>query len=623
MLNLFKKIVIWVTLLVNVTVWSTPVAYAGLKDTLTQLGASVSTQSTGRYSSSARNLQTMGGMSMRFATRGSSVTFISIQPPGYSVGCGGISAWFGGFSFVTGKQVEQWIRTIAQGATAFVVKMAIKALCPICEAVLATIEKLAQFAAKLSMDGCAAGQALAAMAVDSFSDKTKDKTRSVCGKEVASSGKSSDILEGMDSFCTSINKADTELTAAKKKLFDKNDPAGELAYEQGNQTWLILRGMNLAGPEAAPSTAVTPEGAPPNTRGWHGYLLMNLIGAYSMGDGDTPATCDKSQAVTTTDTTTDEEKTTGCYYAPKASASTVWGALMCGSGASKTMPASLGKLDSGTMPVSTKSASADGKETVDTKYVAMSGAVYEQLTKYCAGLSSDDPSGDGSLWVCDDAAERRADGSLAPYFPRKCINMKAETWSKVRADILSSSTDNGYLLYVYELLLKGVQSVIQGKALDPELIALLDRTPYPIYQLLTVAAVYPDAALSSMASLSLIIGQSLVTDEIRQLSNSVGKSGVLRTAKGAEMSQRVLEAMKNINDHNVNITRNINTESDLQTKMYAQIRDLNRRMQQSVLGPSLLANEKLATTLSSRIRNRDAATSKPVTTPTTADAGTP
>jgi hypothetical protein len=608
MLNLFKKIVIWITLLVNITVWSTPVAYAGLKDTLTQLGASVSSQSSGRYSSSARNVQTMGGMSMRFATRGSSVTFISIQPPGYSVGCGGISAWFGGFSFVTGKQVEQWIRTIAQGATAFVVKMAIKALCPICEAVLATIEKLAQFAAKLSMDGCAAGQALAAMAVDSFSDKTKDKTRSVCGKEVTKSGQAADILEAMDSFCNSVSDADKKLTKAKEKLFNKDDPAGELTYEQGNQTWLVLRGMNLAGPEAAPdpTTGVS-------VRGWHGYLLLNMIGANTQGDGDTVAACVAAGGTqgTQTDTVgTSNPKESGCTYLPKASASSIWGALMCGNTDKTKMPTSLADQSAtGSMLTNVEKTVGD-KKVVDTEVVSVGSAVFKSLSEYCQGLSGNTVTSTGSLWVCDGKDEPDVDNK---DFPRKCINMREENWSDVRARLLGSESDDGYLLYVYTLLFQGVNSVVKGEALKPELIALLDRTPYPVYQLLTVAAVYPDAALTSIGSLSLLIGQSMVTDEIRRLSTSLAQTGALRTTSGAQVSMRISDAIKNINEHNVNVTRAINTEADLQTKMYTQIRDMNRRIQQSVLGPNLLANEKLAATLSSRVRNRDAATSSPST----------
>lgn len=609
MLNLYKKIVVWLMLVVNLTVWTAPVAYANLTDTLKSLGASVTTQSSGRYSSSARNVQTMGGISMRFSTRGSSVTLVSITPPGYSVGCGGISAWFGGFSFVTGKQVEQWIRTIAQGATAFVVKMAIKALCPICEAVLATIEKLAQFAAKLSMDGCAAGQALASMAASSFGADSQDKKRSFCSKDVADWGKASDVLSGLDQFCNSINQANGWIDKAKARMFDKKDPAGDILNDQGNQTWLILRGMNLAGPEAGVSTSATDK-AVSNMRGWHGYLLMNLVGAYTQGSGSNPAPCSAGgTATTSTDGSTDQSapgNETGCYYAPKAHPNTIWAAMMCGNASKASMPSWMASQSaSGAMAVNVTGKDASGKEVVGQKIVSMGSAVFSQLQDYCKGLSTDDPSGDGSLWVCDGAKE--SDATENDYFPLHCTTMKEQTWSEVRSKIIGDTADNGYLMYVYLLMLGGVQSVVNGTALDPALVAMLDRTSYPVYQLLTVAAVYPDAALSSIASLSLIIGQAMVTDEIRQLSNSMNKSGVLRTAKGSEISTRILTALKDLNDHNVNITKTINTESDTQTKMYAQIRELNRRMQQSVLGPNLLANEKLATTLTKRITKRDEA----------------
>lgn len=598
-MTFWKRLAVWLVLLLNVTVWYGPVAHAGLKETLAELGGGVKTNSAGRYSSSARNVQTLGGMSMRFPVRGSNISLIAINPPGYAIGCGGISAWFGGFSYVNGEQVKQWLTKLGQGAVAYAFKMAIKALCPICEAVLATLEKLAQFAAKLSMDSCSAGQLLATKAGSLFSKDGQDPKRDVCGKVVTGENKSDDMLAAMNTFCTNIDQAAVEIENFKNTKLDKDDAATSYDMGIGNQTWLILRGMRLAGPEA--TVGATDSYYP---RLWHGHLLMNMVGSYVTG-----ATCANGQSTTGTPSTdsptpaasADKQKPApaakGCMYFPTITAKTLWGFMMCGtpdsgSDASPALAAAQQMQNAleGPLKPGEDKANAASQETTQKTLMGVSAAVKD----YCSKLA---PQKASEVYACP---VKGAGGDVSNYNDKECKEPVPVDIGKLKKALLGAKADDGYILYVHSLLTDAVGRIASNQALTGEQIALMDRTSYPVYQLLATAAVYPDAALTSVSELSVIIAQALVMDELRLMSNSLGKVGVLRSADGSDILTRILHALTSLNDYNALALSVTRTETDLQAKLYAHIAEINKRIQNSVLGPNLVANERLASTLVKR-----------------------
>lgn len=620
-MKFLKRLTVWLVLIVNVTVWYGPSAHASLKDTLAELGGGIKTNDAGRYSSSTRNVQTMGGMSMRFPVRGSTISLIAITPAGYSVGCGGISAWFGGFSYVNGDQVKQWLTKLGQGAVAYAFKMAIKALCPICEAVLATLEKLAQFAAKLSMDACSAGTMLAAQAGDMFSTKSQEAKRPVCGKMVTGQNKSDDMISAMDSFCSNLNTAGKAIDEFKRTKTDPNDPSVSLDWGLGNQTWLVLRGMRLAGKEAiagatTKNTAGSASAEPYYPRLWHGHLLMNMVGAYVRSADGTATQCDASggkwipsvsgattgsgsstsTSSTSTSSTSAGDKTKpvkedpGCYYPPTLTAKSLWGFMMCG-GREVTLPSTDA---SNTVVLAANSPSSTAQ---------LPAGLGKAVADYCKAMASSDTS---DMWACakkstGGAASSGTVSGDSPYADELCAEPTTVPYVTLKKELLGNSSDDGYILYVFGLLADAVTRIVNNQALSAEQIALMDRTSYPVYQLLATAAVYPDAAMASVTELSVIIAQALVMDELRLMSNSLGKASAMKTAAGAEVTSRILTALTSINDFNAQSLSITRTETDLQTKLYAHISEINKRIQNSVLGPNLLANERLATSLAKRV----------------------
>ena len=94
-----------------------PSAWAGgISGALSNLlsGTDVSANGPGYFSSEARGVYLMGGAQVRFPTR-TSPALISVNPPYVYAGCGGISAYFGGFNYISGQQIKQPTRQGNQG----------------------------------------------------------------------------------------------------------------------------------------------------------------------------------------------------------------------------------------------------------------------------------------------------------------------------------------------------------------------------------------------------------------------------------------------------------------------------------------------------------------------------
>ena len=201
----------------------------------------------GHFQSGARHIFSAGGVDVRMPR--TQVSLFSITPPSISAGCGGVSAYFGGFSFISGEQIQALVKNIAQGAVGFVIHLAIKTLCPMCEAVIELMQKLAQAAAKMSMDSCAIGEQLGQMIGDKMGLKPPpDFARNVCGQDITapSSNNSDDFLGTLDGICKSVEGAFKKIQEGimgKPEGPARTDEAMKKAHVFGNQTWQALKAL--------------------------------------------------------------------------------------------------------------------------------------------------------------------------------------------------------------------------------------------------------------------------------------------------------------------------------------------------------------------------------------------
>jgi hypothetical protein len=79
--------------------------------------------------SQSRSIYNLGGYSIRGPST-KQVQFISISPPSIKAGCNGISAHFGGFSFISGSEISRLIDAIAKAAPGMILNLVIKQLYP-------------------------------------------------------------------------------------------------------------------------------------------------------------------------------------------------------------------------------------------------------------------------------------------------------------------------------------------------------------------------------------------------------------------------------------------------------------------------------------------------------------
>jgi hypothetical protein len=133
-----------------------PAAQAGWFD---QFSGSIVTHGGGSWSLQQQNHYAAGGFSMRYPTKNNQL--FSFTAPKISVGCGGIDAFWGAFSFLDPEYLVQMLRNILQAAPAFAFKLALEAMCEPCSAILAELMAIAEAMNALSIDECGISNAIA------------------------------------------------------------------------------------------------------------------------------------------------------------------------------------------------------------------------------------------------------------------------------------------------------------------------------------------------------------------------------------------------------------------------------------------------------------------------------
>lgn len=558
--GLFRRAVALVVAVVSLVVWTGPVMAADLSSALSSLGASVQTNSGGRYQAAGRNIFVTGGFSAKFSTRNSAPALVSITPPSWSAGCGGISAHFGGFSFISGQQIEQWVRVISQGAIGFVVNLAIKALCPVCEAVLALMQRLAQQASKMAMDACRAGEQLAAMATSWVPSGEK---QSVCGSAVTASGWQADFLATMDEACTSVGKSVENIT----KLFDDKAASGvsdqaltDAATEAGigNQSWIaVSKALRL-------SQTTDAAGNPDRSLA---LILLNMVGTNVTWakDGASVACAGTSGAAGPSS----DGASPGCYYPPRLEPKTLMHAYMCGD---------LNALQGTVFAQANHPGQAAIRRVcaLDSASLAAGGQ---------AGATEISAAGpETKVWDCKD-------GSYGADH-KSCLEMVERPLKEV------VGSGAGLFPQVWSVLHEGVLAVSAGQPVPASVRGLLESTDLPVYQALNVAAVYPSVALGLVDSMAMLIAQSIAAEKMSAAASALSASAPMRGTDAGKLNMsNLLNAMNGMQVTAQAQIRETVTAVDLHMMLYAQINDVNRRIQQSVLSGEMLAVERVASQL--------------------------
>lgn len=502
-------------------------------------GAVASVNKPGAYQSGARNSFVAGGMEMRVPRTSGMPQLFSVTPPRISAGCNGISATFGGFSFISGAEFEQSLKSIASGAAlGFVSMMVMKTMCPPCEAVVQYLKSAAQMAARLSKDSCQWGQDMAQKFMEGNSTQTN--TKEVCGATVSDNGTASDYLAATKDACNSVTSAVKAILDANPNAATNPDTKAALlcAVGAGNNTWQRLAAFDSEGANSS-ATATSSDGYRRK------LLLLNLLGA-ELGlaeDGSKAAYChtDDGQEEKPDEVT----KTVWCK--PRLNPQDAMGLFMCGDR-------------------STVAASANDSQRV-ADYCK---SFYENATSSSTTGGSLSVIKNTKVYYCKDGAAT-------------CNQMELTD-----AGVIVQG--KGFLPHVNELLRLGVKAVRDDTPMPNDVIRLMQVAPYPLYQAINAAAVYPTAADDLVDSMSILVAEQVAVAYLDDVLRMSGR----KTAKGKscvspKQATQILDTVASIRAGNKARLMQLAQNISVQEALSEQIRQVNLAIQKQVMSQDMLA----------------------------------
>jgi hypothetical protein len=521
-------------------------------------GADISTTNAGYYSTEARNAFVAGGFSIHFPT--DNFQLINIQPPSFNAGCSGISMFFGGFSFISGAQFSQLVQNIMQAAIGYAIQLAIQTLCPACEAVLQVLQKAAQMAnalgnntcrlAKDGVDDLAGALGIGAGSKSTIPDIEQDITSgksSECANIKASMGDGSGFLSSLNSgICQFAANAYSGIESILNQHSGASQQvmANKLKNSLGNTTYQALHAMGIQ------TNAATD-------------ILMTLVG-----------------------TTVDGEPPSG------------------GQSPVQMFPPLSPPMKGGTLTPIVYLYTC-GDQPNPGKALGNGGEAagfVQNVDEFCANLAGKAGIGNMlseiqkySLYYCSRTEPGSNYTSLPPGL-QACTNVKTGPVQDVMDGTdgpgWSSSSQNGFLVDIDNYLMTAINDVQTGKALGTKAIKLIQAVPFPLYQIIDLAAVYPDVATQLLSNASDVIALMLTEKMIIQVTHALSQTNTI--AKNLSGSDAVLRAESDIQKSQDAITQRILLANNLELQMYSEVRQVNRMVQNQVMQEGLMGNEAYA-----------------------------
>ena len=119
----------------------------------------------GSYDGHDRGFMYAGNASLRYQP--SKDYLVTLTPPSFRNGCGGIDLFMGGFSFLKSQElIEKFKNIMGPAAISFAFDIALETLCPQCASTMKDLENLANKLNQLQLDDCKAQKAVAVLAKD-------------------------------------------------------------------------------------------------------------------------------------------------------------------------------------------------------------------------------------------------------------------------------------------------------------------------------------------------------------------------------------------------------------------------------------------------------------------------
>lgn len=125
------------------------------------LNGAIETTHPGYFKTQTGGLWYGGDMKIRWDMSGANINLFHAEAPHFAVGCNGIDATFGSFSYLGFQQLVDKLKKISAAAPAMAFQMAIMTMCQQCSTVMTNLEKIADTLNNFNMNACQASKALA------------------------------------------------------------------------------------------------------------------------------------------------------------------------------------------------------------------------------------------------------------------------------------------------------------------------------------------------------------------------------------------------------------------------------------------------------------------------------
>lgn len=616
------------------------------------LNMTINTTPGGVLHSQARTIFSFGGGMV--TAQGKKISLMAVDPPGFSAGCGGISWHFGGFAFISAQEIRQLIEAVSQAALGVVIDLAMQTLCPQCHAVISQMRALANAARAMIADSCRIAKGLAGNLLKETGIFEPENMRTECGSKTASTGKTDGILAAQfDKVCDTMQSVSDTLSsfgADVNKWLDGGNaalagaqpgakrPSNETMQTVGNMTYNALGALGFPdgfakdiilssiGMSITPAKdgkdctdAFTNLKATPKSE--EDKLSITTASQNAAASNDSS----KSEEETPDEATAEQEKKsdtpppipvtdakTGkllCYAPPLLNNTVEVGKrLICGFDMKKDLDKfanawaeSMGYTVDGfkqkmyTQPVGVMCnlAPKSGKDPSGAPATDANGAPVETVTSRTP--SDENPF----IYQCKN-------GCLQP----KMLRLKdALTQTGTGTD---SDKYSGVVWYVMDALYKGVAKVAAGDQgpLDPETVAILTNSDYPLFRVMNLAAVYSYTASNILEAYSAAIATNHVEATLNRMLRPGAMPHIqLKSVNG--LSRPEIYGLREQIDAMADKLGTINskTMARLSEKqaIIEQLVQINKSIQAELITTGLSSNGQLAVSLKKQVTN-DAAT---------------
>lgn len=542
----------------------------------------------GAIHSQARSIYSLGGG--QISVQGKRLTLLAVDPPSFSAGCGGISWHFGGFAFISMDEIRQMVEAISQAALGVAVDLAMQTLCPQCYAVMSKLREIANAMRNAAADSCRVAYAIGRSIASSLGGPEPGQaSKASCSSLTSESGQSDSFLgAAAGAVCGGLNKINDVLTQYGDKFQNwlNGDRSGStpnadfqslhfnaqyemltvLGYKDGfiKDVMLNITGMAIHFPTPAKDC----------TRAFANIRAENFpTGAGERSPNEVEKPSDGNPSPAKPEASGDDRGKQTCYAPPTIPGlGKIARAMVCG-----WQP----QADFARFVAAT---GVNPDEFKRTSLGTMCG-----LSK--SGMPEEPVAADTMMYTCREGSKR-------------CLQPGWDRYSKLVASPGAKEDALGYTgigWAIADALYRGINRVQQNKPLDPETIAFLNGSEYPLYRLINLAAVYPGSARGYLGAYIATIAIEQTTRTIDALTrpgslSTLELQGTKAALRSSEIAQ-LKEELYQIGRSGAAVKEEALKFLSEKQGMVQSIVELNRALQSEVFSTSVMGGANLAVSL--------------------------